>query len=132
IVCGYPASLIVYALCVLGSAAGVIFAWPKPDHTGVLGPKLCVRSTNCFDAITRYARARSLCAYANDCGKPASASSNKAEKKRSLGAMTPLRQIVKPDDHIPDDEMRTPCRFLHDRPFIRGRTFRMLPHVRTI
>ncbi len=24
---------------VCGSTAGVIFAWPKPDHTGVLGPK---------------------------------------------------------------------------------------------
>ena len=23
----------------------VIFAWPKPDHTGDRGPKLCVRST---------------------------------------------------------------------------------------
>ena len=30
-----------------GSAAGVILAWPKPDQTGVVASKLCVRSTNC-------------------------------------------------------------------------------------
>ena len=42
------------------------------------------------------------------------------------------RQIVKPEDHIPDGEMRTPCSSLRERPSVRGLAFRMLPHVRAI
>src|SRR5262249_23535595 len=47
-----------------GSTAGRNLAWPKPDHTGVVGEKLWVRSTSCLPAIMRWARARSFWACA--------------------------------------------------------------------
>src|SRR5437588_11779849 len=42
---------------VLASHAALIVAWPNPPHTGVVGLKLCVRSTNCFPWMTLSASA---------------------------------------------------------------------------
>ena len=51
-------------MCVTGSDAALIVAWPNPDQTGVVGLKAWVRSTSFLLAITLYASARDISAAA--------------------------------------------------------------------
>jgi hypothetical protein len=69
----------------LGSAAGVILAWPKPDQTGVSGPKVWVRSTLGFEEM-------SLNASASVGGVAGSAWHGEMAKAKT--AISPRREIM--------------------------------------